>query len=89
MLPQCGKKRECKFEAVINIYLSSCRTYNPKIVEQTLWTQNKRDLQLINLVSDFETKFEQGNIDYVEEKTIYQLIEYYESEFQIEKQWKS
>ena len=45
----------------------------------------KRDLQLINLVSDFETKFEQGNIDYVEEKTIYQLIEYYESEFQIEK----
>ncbi|MBK8109758.1 MAG: hypothetical protein IPK46_05155 [Saprospiraceae bacterium] len=45
----------------------------------------KRDLQLINLVSDFESKFEQGNIDYVEEKTIYQLIEYYESEFQIEK----
>ncbi|MBK8701617.1 MAG: hypothetical protein IPN29_19520 [Saprospiraceae bacterium] len=45
----------------------------------------KRDLQLINLVSDFETKFEQGNIDYVDEKTIYQLIEYYESEFQIEK----
>jgi tetratricopeptide (TPR) repeat protein len=40
----------------------------------------KRDLSLINLVSDFETKFEQGSIEYVDEKTIYQLIEYYEAE---------
>ncbi len=40
----------------------------------------KRDLSLINLVSDFETRFEQGTIEYVDEKTIYQLIEYYEAE---------
>jgi tetratricopeptide (TPR) repeat protein len=45
----------------------------------------KRDLSLINLVSEFEAKFEQGIIDYVEEKTIYQLIDYYESESQIDK----
>jgi tetratricopeptide (TPR) repeat protein len=45
----------------------------------------KRDLALINLVSDFESKFEQGILDYVDEKTIYQLIEYYESEAQFDK----
>jgi tetratricopeptide (TPR) repeat protein len=47
--------------------------------------KTKRDLNLINLVSEFESKFEQGTIDYVEEKTIYQLIEYYESEHQFDK----
>ncbi len=47
--------------------------------------KTKRDLNLINLVSEFESKFEQGTIDYVEEKTIYQLIEYYESENQFDK----
>ncbi len=47
--------------------------------------KTKRDLNIINLVSDFETRFEQGNIDYVEEKTIYQLIEYYEGENQYDK----
>jgi tetratricopeptide (TPR) repeat protein len=45
----------------------------------------KRDLNLINLVSDFETRYEQGNLEYIEEKTIYQLIEFYESEMQLEK----
>jgi tetratricopeptide (TPR) repeat protein len=44
-----------------------------------------RDLDLINLVTDFENKFEQGTIDYVDEKTIYQLIEYYEKENLLDK----
>ena len=47
--------------------------------------KTKRDLSLINLVNDFEVKFEQGNIDYLDEKTIYQLLEYYENSGMIEK----
>ncbi len=44
-----------------------------------------RDLNLINLVTDFENKFEQGAIDYLDEKTLYQLIEYYEMENSLDK----
>jgi hypothetical protein len=41
MLAQCGKKTDAFFYRVINICLSSCRTYNPKIVEQLYGAQNK------------------------------------------------
>jgi tetratricopeptide (TPR) repeat protein len=39
-----------------------------------------RNLDIINLVADFESKFEQGALDYIDEKVIYQLIDYYENE---------
>jgi len=47
--------------------------------------RTKRDLALINLVSNFESKYEKGHIEYLEEKTLYQLINYYEEERQFEK----
>lgn len=47
--------------------------------------RTKRDLALINLVSEFETKYENGHIEYLEEKTYFQLIHYYEEETQLEK----
>jgi tetratricopeptide (TPR) repeat protein len=47
--------------------------------------KTKRDAALINLVSDFETKFEQGNLGYIDEKAFFQLIEYYEEEYLPEK----
>jgi len=47
--------------------------------------KTKRDAALINLVSDFETKFENGNLGYIDEKAFFQLIEYYEEEFLPEK----
>jgi tetratricopeptide (TPR) repeat protein len=58
-----------------------------KIVEQQLLMEQKSkiDLNLINLVNEFESKFEQGNMDYVEEQTIYQLVDYYERENLLEK----
>ncbi len=45
--------------------------------------RTKRDLALMNLVNDFETRFENGKIEYLGEKTYLQLIEYYDGE----KQW--
>ncbi|MBK8625720.1 MAG: hypothetical protein IPN86_09235 [Saprospiraceae bacterium] len=45
----------------------------------------KRDTALINLVSDFECKFEQGEIGYMDEKVFLQLLEYYEDEYLFEK----
>jgi tetratricopeptide (TPR) repeat protein len=39
-----------------------------------------KNLDILNLVSDFESKFEQGALDYIDEKIIYQLIDYYENE---------
>lgn len=39
-----------------------------------------RNLDLMNLVTDFEDKFELGALDYIDEKSIYLLIEYYENE---------
>jgi len=45
----------------------------------------KRDSALINLVSEFEANFENGNIVYLEEKTFFQLIGYYEEEREFEK----
>ncbi|MFZ1705487.1 MAG: hypothetical protein WAT79_14155 [Saprospiraceae bacterium] len=44
-----------------------------------------RDAALINLVSDFESKFEQGNLGYIEDKAFFRLIEYYEEEYLPEK----
>ena len=45
----------------------------------------KRDTALINLVSDFEIKFEQGEVGYLDEKVYLQLLEYYEDEYLFEK----
>lgn len=45
----------------------------------------KRDLALINLVTDFENKFELGEIGYLEEKVFFQILEYYEDEYLLEK----
>ncbi len=47
--------------------------------------RTKRDLTLINLITDFEYKFDQGILDYLDEKTLNQLIEYYESELLYDK----
>jgi tetratricopeptide (TPR) repeat protein len=45
----------------------------------------KRDPALINLVADFEVKFENGEVGYVDEKVFIQLIGYYEDEYLLEK----
>ena len=45
----------------------------------------KRDSALINLVSDFESKFDQGEVGYLDEKVYLQLLEYYEDEYLFEK----
>jgi len=45
----------------------------------------KRDSALINLVSDFESKFDQGEVGYMDEKVYLQLLEYYEDEYLFEK----
>ena len=45
----------------------------------------KRDLALINLVSDFESKYEQGDLGYVDEKVYFQILEFYEDEYLLEK----
>jgi tetratricopeptide (TPR) repeat protein len=45
----------------------------------------KRDTALINLVSDFENKFEQGEVGYLDEKIYLQLLEYYKDEYLFEK----
>ncbi|MFN8338130.1 MAG: hypothetical protein U0T36_03850 [Saprospiraceae bacterium] len=45
----------------------------------------KRDTALINLVSDFECRFDQGEIGYLDEKVYLQLLEYYEDEYLFEK----
>jgi tetratricopeptide (TPR) repeat protein len=45
----------------------------------------KRDTALINLVSEFENKFDQGDIGYLDEKVYFQLLEYYEDEYLFEK----
>lgn len=47
--------------------------------------KTKRDLALINLIADFEHKYELGEIGYVQEKVFHQLIEYYEDEYLLEK----
>ncbi|MBK9254706.1 MAG: hypothetical protein IPM42_04400 [Saprospiraceae bacterium] len=47
--------------------------------------KTKRDLALINLIADFETKYEQGEIGYMQEKIYLQLIEYYEDEYLLDK----
>jgi len=45
----------------------------------------KRDSALINLVSDFENKFDLGEVGYLDEKVYLQLLEYYEDEYLFEK----
>lgn len=47
--------------------------------------RTKRNLLLINLVSDFETMIERNALGYMEEKDFFQIISYYEKEFLIEK----
>jgi tetratricopeptide (TPR) repeat protein len=45
----------------------------------------KRDAALINLVADFEVKFERGDLGYLDEKVFLQLLEYYEDEYLLDK----
>ena len=40
--------------------------------------RTKRDSALISLVSEFEANFENGNVEYLNEKSFFQLIKYYE-----------
>ena len=47
--------------------------------------RTRRDLKLLNLISDFEHKFDQGILDYMDEKTLNQLIDYYEGELNFDK----
>jgi len=47
--------------------------------------RTKRDLALISLVSEFEANFENGNIEYLNEKSFFQLIRYYEDDREYEK----
>lgn len=47
--------------------------------------KTKRDLALINLIADFEYKYEHGEIGYMQEKVYLQLIEYYEDEYLLDK----
>jgi len=45
----------------------------------------KRDPSLLSFITDFETKFEKGEVGYLDEKTFLQLLEYYEDEYLYEK----
>jgi tetratricopeptide (TPR) repeat protein len=47
--------------------------------------RTKRDLVLKNIVTDFEAKFQQGDIGFLEEKTLFQLVDYYDNQMQIDK----
>ena len=45
----------------------------------------KRDTTFINLVSEFESRFEQGDIRFLNEKVLLQLVDYYEDEYLLDK----
>jgi len=45
----------------------------------------KRNIELINLISDFEYKYDKGELGYIDEKTFLQLLDYYEDEYLYEK----
>ncbi|HRO07594.1 MAG TPA: hypothetical protein PK047_01925 [Saprospiraceae bacterium] len=45
----------------------------------------KRDSAFINLLSEFESRFEQGDIGYLNEKVLIQLVDYYEDEYLYDK----
>jgi len=45
----------------------------------------RRDSALITLVSEFETNYENGNIEYLSDKVFFKLIGYYEGEQEYEK----
>lgn len=47
--------------------------------------RTKRNLSLINLVSEFETMIETNSLGYLEEKAFFQLVNYYEKNYLIEK----
>ena len=45
----------------------------------------RRDSALISLVSEFETNYENGNIEYLSDKVFFKLIGYYEGEREFDK----
>jgi tetratricopeptide (TPR) repeat protein len=47
--------------------------------------RTKRNLAIINLISDFERNCENGAVGYLEEKSFLDLIHYYETEFLVDK----
>ncbi|HRX28604.1 MAG TPA: tetratricopeptide repeat protein [Saprospiraceae bacterium] len=47
--------------------------------------RTKRDLVLKNIVSDFETKIEKGEVGILDEKLLFQLVDYYDNEMQMDK----
>lgn len=47
--------------------------------------RTKRDSALISLVSQFEANFENGNVEYLNEKSFFQLIKYYEDDREYDK----
>lgn len=47
--------------------------------------RTKRDSTLLSLVTEFEANFENGNIEYLNEKSFFQLIRYYEDDREYQK----
>lgn len=59
--------------------------FYPNPVIDSMEQRLKKDAALLGLVLEFEAKHEQGSVDYMDEKTILQLIEYYEESSMIYK----
>lgn len=47
--------------------------------------RTKRDIALINLVTNFEASLQNGTTDYLDEKTLFDLVEFYENDSQYTK----
>ncbi|HMP28674.1 MAG TPA: tetratricopeptide repeat protein [Saprospiraceae bacterium] len=45
----------------------------------------KRDISIINLVADFESQYENGHVEYMSDKTIKELIDFYEAENKLDR----
>lgn len=70
-------------QRIISIFTPS---FNPgRSNSKRMENKIKRDAALINLVSDFEFKYERGEVGYMDEKVYLQLLEYYEDEYLFEK----
>lgn len=73
-----------------NFHGSEIYLYLPYNLIQNTYTQSmdnkiKRDISLINLVSEFENDFENGSVGYLDEKSFYQILDYYEDEYSFDK----
>ncbi len=71
------QKNFCRFK--IYLYLHHNLIQNPHT--QYMDNKIKRDVSLINLVSEFENDFDNGNVGYLDEKSFYQILDFYEDEY--------